>query len=137
MAHGITRTKKQKDEMVEMLKPYLTVGMSVTKACKTAGLPKTTITDYIRLDEEKGGTVRLRISAWQNYLNARAMQNIAMDIAPELDDGSIPKGNVNTSQRWVDTRMSDCFDNDDETNVRTAEQQVDFDEAVALLDEMA
>jgi|GEM_PF-2732853 len=125
MAYGVARTKKQKDEMIEMLKPYLSMGMSITKACKSAGLPVSTITDYIRLDDKQGGAVRLKIGVWQNIVSTRARYNIVQ---------SIIGGSIKSSKWWLDkTSFGKESDKVERKTGLTVEQLRRRDEALSWL----
>lgn len=57
-----------KEEVIETLRPYLQMGCSVSKACNYAGIPQSTVATWISDDEE----LRLKITAWQNEVNAKA-----------------------------------------------------------------
>lgn len=60
-----------KDEILQSLKPYFLLGMSITKACETLGnIQDQTILNWINDDPSIG----VKIKAWQNYLSAKARE---------------------------------------------------------------
>lgn len=70
-------TEDQKNELVQKLTPYLKAGLSVKKACVEAGLPKSTVYDYLTVDEgfsDQIGRIQQSISV-----------KLAMTFAKQLD----------------------------------------------------
>lgn len=45
-------TDEQKNDLVRKLEPYLEAGLSIRKACFQAGVPKSTVYDYLSSDED-------------------------------------------------------------------------------------
>lgn len=85
-----------KDEVIEILKPFFKMGCSVTKACSYAGIPRTTIQTWIENDD----TLRLKVEAWQNEPNAMARSNWLAKMA---------EGDYNASKDWISKREKDEF----------------------------
>lgn len=86
MAQGIAWDK---EKVTEVLKPFFQLGCSITKACKYAGIAQTTVDEWIQKDEE----LRLKITGWQNEINAKARQNWRARIA---------SGDYEPSKQWLE-----------------------------------
>lgn len=93
MAQGIERNK---NEVLDVLEPYLKTGCSVKKACEYAGIPQSTVQTWIENDDD----LRVKITAWQNVVNASARMNVA---------SSIQKGNITDSWTWLSKKEKDEF----------------------------
>lgn len=85
-----------KNEVIEILKPYFKMGCNVTKACRYAGIAQSTVQTWVEDDEE----LRLKISAWQNEPNALARANWLAKMA---------EGDYNSSRDWISKREKDEF----------------------------
>lgn len=82
-----------RDEVLELLKPYFLLGMSITRACETSNVcDDQTILNWIREDE----SISRKIKAWQNYLPSKAEEVIAT---------RIHKGDVKTSKWYVERKL--------------------------------
>lgn len=93
MAQGQAR---EKNKIIEALKPLFKLGYSVTKACKYAGVPQSTVATWITNDEE----LRLKISIWQNEINIAARKNWSNEIN---------QGSYQASKEWLAAKESDEF----------------------------
>lgn len=80
-----------KENIIELLKPYFKRGNSVTKACKKAGIAQSTVQTWIDHDEE----LRLKIGVWQNEILEKARENVR---------NAIVKGDKEIS-KWILERM--------------------------------
>jgi len=76
MAQGVER---KKEEVIEALRPYFQLGCSVLKACAYAGIPQSTVQTWINDDPD----LRVRITAWQNEIAAKARANWRAKIAQQ------------------------------------------------------
>jgi len=93
MAQGI---EWNKDEVIEILKPYFKMGCNVTKACSYAGIPRTTVQTWIEGDD----VLRLKVENWQNEPNHKARSNWIAKIA---------EGDYPSSLEWLKRKEKDEF----------------------------
>jgi len=93
---GKRYTKKQKNEIIQSIKPYLQLEYDLKKACMLAGVPYTTVHTWVRKDN----SLRIKIESWRNAIKARARRNIARSI----DDGAI-----GDSKWWLERREAEEF----------------------------
>ena len=101
-----------KDKVIEALKPYYKLGYSSTKACQYAGIPQPTVTEWLKNDPE----LLLKVTAWQNEVNATARKNIAK---------KVQEGDDETSKWWVERKERD------EMSTRTNVDMTSKDEKVS------
>jgi transposase len=80
-----------KEEVTELLKPYLEGGMSVRGACQQIGIPQQTVDTWIQNDEE----LQLKVTSWKNKRVLKALSNIGK---------SLDEGDINTS-KWFAERV--------------------------------
>lgn len=85
-----------REEVIELLKPYFKMGCSVTKACKYAGIAQSTVATWINDDE----ILRLKIENWQNEPNHMARSNWIAKMA---------EGDYQASLEWLRRREKDEF----------------------------
>lgn len=85
------------DKILESLRPYLELGFSRSKACKLIGLDETTLSKWATSSEE----VSMKLTGWENTINALAMANIQMAIRKEAESDDVRKEN---SWRWAQTK---------------------------------
>lgn len=85
-----------RDEVIEILKPFFKLGCNVTKACNYAGVPRTTVQTWIEDDEE----LRLKVTGWQNEMSNLARKNMKK----ALEDGD-----KQTSLEWLKRKEKDEF----------------------------
>lgn len=93
MAQGIPR---KKEEVIEALRPYFQLGCSVLKACKYGGVPQSTVQTWIDNDED----LRVKITGWQNEINAKARANWRARVAG---------GDYGASKDWLERNEKDDF----------------------------
>ncbi len=86
----------KRGKVVEVLEPYLRLSYSLRKACSVAGIPRTTVQTWVDTDE----TLRLKITAWQNEINAQARRNIVE---------KIQGGDTETAKWWLERREKEDF----------------------------
>ena len=106
MAQGIPRDK---EEIIEVLRPYFQLGCSVHKACKYAGVPQSTVQTWVDADDD----LRSKITAWQNEINAKARANWRAKIA---------SGEYGPSKEWLQANEKDDFSTRTETDITTGGQ---------------
>lgn len=80
-----------KQEIIEVLRPFLELGMSVTRACNCAGIPQSTVATWSSENE----VVRLKIASMQNLPTAKALQNIVE---------KIKDGDLKASMWWLERK---------------------------------
>ena len=91
---------KDKDKIIsEVLQPLFKLGLSVTKACRYAGIPQRTVQDWVEKDDE----LRLKINVWQNEVSLQARKNIAEKMVDKNSDRFI------ASQWWLRMKERDEF----------------------------
>lgn len=80
----MARGKKREDRqaITELLKEKLKLGMSVTKACQSIGVPQQTVDQWIQDDPN----LRLKVKVWQREIEDRAREVIDMKIREGDDD---------------------------------------------------
>lgn len=105
MAQGVAWDK---DKILnEVLKPYFLLGYSVTKACRLAKIPQSTVDTWIQADDE----LRLLVESWQGMVSAKARSNIveAIQGAKDKDGNTIIQPDINLSKWWLETVDRDEF----------------------------
>lgn len=85
-----------KDEVIEILKPFFKQGCNVTKACAYAGIPRTTVQTWIENDE----VLRLKVGVWQNEPNHLARSNWLAKMA---------EGDFDSAKEWLRRKEKDEF----------------------------
>lgn len=103
MAQGVEYTQQERLELMEAIKPYLQLGYSLKKACEYAGIPYTTIFEWVKGND----TLRTEITAWQGMVNTQARQNIVEHIMGNKKKGIEPS--LETSKWWAERREKDDF----------------------------
>lgn len=83
-----------KDEVIELLKPYLELSYTVNRACSLAHFPQSTVATWMADDE----LLRLKVEGMQNAINLQARKNIAKNI----NDGKI-----DDSKWWIEKTDKD------------------------------
>lgn len=83
-----------KDEVVEVLKPYFQLGYTVNRACELAGLPSSTLKTWLSTDNE----LRLKIRAWQGQIGAKARENLLK---------SVKEGSEEASKWWLERNIQE------------------------------
>lgn len=86
----------KREKVVEVLRPLLSLGYTVTRACRIAGIPHNTVSGWLADDEE----LRLKIEAWQNLPNTLARRNLVK---------KIEEGDSDISRFWLERRGKDDF----------------------------
>ena len=85
-----------KEKVIELIKPYLQDGWSITKACQIIGLPQPTFATWLRNDPE----LQLEVSSWQKSISAVARRNWADKIKAK---------NYEASKEWLEAVERDEF----------------------------
>lgn len=81
--------QRNKNKIIELLEPYLKLGLSINKACQYCEIPQTTIHTWISKDEE----LRTKIASWRNYPSLQARIQIVK---------RIQEGDIKASMWWLD-----------------------------------
>ncbi len=85
-----------KEEVVKVLEPFFKLGCSLTKACQYAGIPHSTLSNWLVDDEE----LRLKIEGWQNEMNAKAR---------EVIQKAVINGDEKMAAWWLERREKESF----------------------------
>jgi hypothetical protein len=85
-----------RDEVIDILEPFFKMGMNVTKACKYAGVPRTTVQTWIEDDE----LLRLKVESWQALPSHKARANWI---------AKIEEGDFVASEKWLSKTEKDEF----------------------------
>lgn len=93
MARGKARNK---EEIIELLKDKLLLGMSVTKACRSIGIPQSTVQTWIDKDED----LRLKVGVWQRDTE---------DMARRVIKQKIQEGDEKTAGWYLERKAKDEF----------------------------
>ncbi|MFZ6022314.1 MAG: hypothetical protein ACOYT9_02490 [Patescibacteria group bacterium] len=93
MAQGKRWNKKQ---IIELIEPYLRLGMSVTKACSCVGFSQSTVATWLKTDEE----LRLKFTALQ-----KESSNIARTVVIQ----KMQQGDVAAAKWWLEKKERDEF----------------------------
>lgn len=93
MAKGKPWNEKQKKKIILSLKPYFEHGYSVNKACILAGIPTSTIDQWIQADE----ALRLEIGTWRNKVNYELREVVV---------NSAKAGNTTDAKWWLEGQES-------------------------------
>jgi hypothetical protein len=98
MAQGKAYTEKEKEIILESLRPHLELGFSRSKACKLVGLDETTLSKWASSSE----ALSMKLTSWENMTSAIAMANIQMAIRKEaMSEDDVRKEN---SWKWAQTK---------------------------------
>lgn len=98
MAQGKEYTIEERTSIIESLKPFLELGYSRNKACKFIGLDATTLSKWVKDDE----SLSMKLTGWENAVNALAMANIADAIRRESqNEEDVRKEN---SWKWLERK---------------------------------
>jgi hypothetical protein len=110
MAKGVAWDK---DKAIELITPFLGLGMSVTKSCEMAGIPQSTVQTWIDNDE----LLRLKVTSLRNKPNVKALENW---------NAKLDEGDYTASKEWLERRMKEVFSTKSESEVKlvTAEDVV-------------
>jgi len=93
---GKPYTKEQRDKIIQSIKPYLQLEYDLKNACLLAGVPYTTVRNWVNKDNALG----VQIEAWQNMVKAKARQNVVKEIN---------KGDTQESKWWLERREKKEF----------------------------
>lgn len=85
-----------KEEVIEILKPYFELGCSVNKACNYAGIPQSTVQTWIDDSEE----LRLKIGSWQNVMSTQARR---------VWKKALDENQANAATEWLRRKEKDEF----------------------------
>jgi|10_taG_2_1085330.scaffolds.fasta_scaffold02700_7 hypothetical protein len=85
-----------REEVIEIVKPYLKLGYSVNKSCILAEIPTSTFATWMQNDE----VLRKKVAAWRNNINAIARKNVVE---------SIKEGDNNESRWWLERKEKEDF----------------------------
>lgn len=98
MAQGVEFTEKERDNIIQSIRPHLELGFSRNKACALVGLPPQTLSNWVKEDESLG----MLLTSWENMTSAIAMANIQMAIRKEAESpDDVRKEN---SWKWAQTK---------------------------------
>lgn len=105
MARGKARNK---EKVIEAVRPYLQLGYSVHKACKNACIPQSTFQTWVDKDDD----LRSNVISWQNRVSSKAREVVAKDINT---------GDVGSAKWWLERQERKEFGNrpevDDDSQV--------------------
>lgn len=93
MAQGLPWDK---EKVIDALEPYFKMGMSVNKACKSAGFPQSTVQTWIDNDD----ALRLKIGVLQSLPGHKARANWI---------AKMEEGDYNASKEWLTKTERDEF----------------------------
>ena len=97
MAQGKAFTEKEREDILESLRPHLELGFSRSKACKLIGLDESTLSKWVKASE----ALSMKLTSWENTTNAIAMASIQMAIRKEAESDDLRKEN---SWKWLQTK---------------------------------
>lgn len=99
MAQGKAYTPKQKETILESLRPHLELGYSRSKSCKFIGLDETTLSKWASSDE----ALSMKLQSWENTVNTMVMANLVDAIRVEGENqDDIRK---ETTRWWAERKM--------------------------------
>lgn len=93
---GKAYTKAQREKIIQSIKPYLQLEYDLKNACLLAGVPYTTVRNWVNKDN----ALSIQIEAWQNMVKAKARQNVVKEI-----NG----GDTQESKWWLERREKKEF----------------------------
>lgn len=108
MAQGKPRDK---EEVIEILRPYFQLGCSVNKACKSAGIPQSTVQTWIDNDDD----LRLKIGAWQDEITMLSRKAIRT---------AIEGNNIVPALEWLKRKEKDEFSDKTETDITSKGESI-------------
>lgn len=101
MAQGREWSQKEKETIIQSLKPYLEMGFSRNKACAFIGLAPATLSNWLKEDESLG----ILITSFENVINTIVMANLRDAIVRESElQDDVKKEN---SWKWAERKMKD------------------------------
>lgn len=95
LAQGKAFTTKERETIVESLKPYLEMGFSRNKACRFIGLEPTTLSKWVQDDE----SLSMKLVSWENVNTALALANIHQALKNESILAT-ERGDVRMENSW-------------------------------------
>lgn len=88
--------KKQREEIIKSLKPFLKLEYDLKKACNLAGAPYATVHNWVKKDN----ALLIKIQSWQNTVITKSRKNLSK---------AINKGDTELSKWWLERRDKDNF----------------------------
>lgn len=119
MSQGKPYTEKERETIVESLRPYLELGFSRSKACKFIGFDETTLSKWVNSDE----VLSMKIEGWENTINTVAMANIRDAIMKESEMDDARK---ETTKWWLERRMKQDFSTKTEQDLTSGGERINF-----------
>jgi hypothetical protein len=102
MSQGKAFTLKERESIIESLKPFLEIGLSRNKACESIGLDPTTLSKWVQADE----SLSMKLQGMENTLNYLVLANISSAIQAESE----MTGNRKEMSQWyAERRMKKEF----------------------------
>lgn len=102
-----------KEKTIEILKPLFELDYSVTKACKIAGIPQSTVATWIMNDQ----ILQLKINYWRGKINREARENWVKAIK----EGKLTKfgrDKYTPAKEWLERRERNEFSLKSEVDVK-------------------
>jgi hypothetical protein len=116
MAQGIPRDK---EKVIEALKPYFKLDYTVNKACDIIGIAQSTVQTWIDADDD----LRLQIQAWRAEPSIKAREQWVEAIKNGRPTKFGP--DVYTpSKEWLERREKDDFSTKTETDITTQGEKI-------------
>lgn len=109
-----------KDEVTELLKPYLQLGYSVNKACKLVGIPQQTVDTWIQNDE----LLQLKVESWRNELNIQARKQWEKAIKEGVPTKYGPD-TYGPAKDWLERMERDEFSTKQNVDITSKDEKLD------------
>jgi hypothetical protein len=102
MSQGKEFTKKEREIIIQGLKPFLEIGYSRNKACELTGLAPGTLSNWVKDNEVLG----MKLKGWESTVDTMVMANLVDAIRIEGETNDARK---ETSKWWAERKMKHDF----------------------------
>lgn len=119
---------RNRDDVLELLAPYLQLGYTIKKACDLAEVPDSTVFTWLNDGSPEAEQLRAKIVAMQNRPKAKAREVIIK---------SITNGNVETSKWFLERTERDEFSTKTEVAVTVNEAEKKSKQLDGILNDLS
>lgn len=125
MSQGKAFTEKERQTIIESLRPYLEMGFSRNKSCRFIGLDPTTLSKWVQQDE----SLSMKLVSWENVNTALALANIHQALKNESILAS-EKGDIRMENSWkLISKLEEGYK--DKLDVTTNDESITADQKEA------
>lgn len=126
MSQGIPRNK---EKVIEALRPYFELDYSVKKACELVGVPQSTVQTWIDADDD----LRVKIQGWQAQSSVLARKNWVEAIEKGIPTKNGPD-KYTPAKDWLERREKGDWSTRTETDITTNGESINVPMTPAILE---